>query len=260
MTEKIHPTAYINSNAVLGENVTVGPFAVIEDNVELGAHCAIGPHAVIQPYVKMGDGNILHPHTVLGDLPQDLGFNEQTISWLKIGNNNIFREGFTAHRATIEGGSTSIDSDCYFMNNSHVAHDCHIGRKTMFANNVVIGGHVEVGENVFIGGNAAIHQFCRIGSFAIVRGTSGITKDVIPFMMIGGYPIKHYRLNTIGIKRSGITGDRYKVLSSALRLLRKNESLGELEQTEELIYLQKWLASKSKRGLHGFFESTSRST
>jgi len=125
---------------------------------------------------------------------------------------------------------------------------------------LVVAGHVEVGDNVFIGGNAAIHQFCRIGSFAIIRGTSGISMDVIPFMMIGGNPIKHYRLNTIGIKRNGITGDRYKVLSSALRLLRKNESLDELEQTEELIYLQQWLASKSKRGLHGFFESTSRST
>jgi len=252
LTDNIHPTACISSKAILGKNITIGAFAVIEDNVELGTNCSIGAHTVLQPYIKMGDNNTIHPHVVLGGLPQDLGFDEKTITWLKIGNNNVFREGFTAHRATIEGGATLIDSDCYFMNNSHVAHDCNIGYKTIFANNVVIGGHVEIGENVFIGGNAAIHQFCRIGSFAIIRGTSGVTKDVIPFMMLGGYPIKHYRLNTIGVKRAGITGDRYKVLSSALRLLRQKESLDELEKTGELIYLQQWLSDKSKRGTHGF--------
>ncbi len=254
MTEKIHSTACIDSKAILGINVSIGPFVVIEDNVELGDNCTVGAHAVIQSYVKMGESNIVHPHAVLGGLPQDLGFKAETITWLKIGDNNVFREGFTAHRATIEDGATSIGSDCYFMNNSHIAHDCLVGNKTTFANNVVLGGHVEVGDNVFIGGNAAIHQFCRIGSFAIIRGTSGVTKDAIPFMMIGGFPIKHYRLNTIGIKRAGIIGERYKVLSSALRRLRKKESFDQLEQTVELIYLQQWLAEKSKRGLHGFVE------
>lgn len=252
MTEKYHPTAYIDSSAILGENVTIGPFAVIENNVKLGANCTIGAHVVIQPYVKMGKGNIVHPHAVLGGLPQDLGFKEQTITWLRIGDNNVFREGFTAHRATIEGGNTSIGSDCYFMNNSHVAHDCNVADKTTFASNVAIGGHVEVGKNVFIGGNTAVHQFCRIGSYAIVQGTIGLNMDTIPFTMIGGQPIKHYRLNTIGLKRAGITGERYKVLSSAFRLLKKKESLDKLEQTEELIYLQQWLAVKSKRGMHGF--------
>jgi UDP-N-acetylglucosamine acyltransferase len=252
MTNNIHPTACINPNAIVGKNVTIGPFAVIEDNVELGENCIVGAHAVIQPYVKLGKNNTIHPHVVLGDLPQDLGFNKETVSWLKIRDYNVFREGFTAHRSTVENGATLINSDCYFMNNSHVAHDCKVGDKTIFANNVVIGGHVEVGNNVFIGGNSAIHQFCRIGSFAIIRGTTGVSKDIIPFMMAGGWPVKHFRLNTIGIKRAGITGERYKVLSTAFRLLRKKESLDTLEQTEEIMYLQTWLAAKSKRGSLGF--------
>jgi UDP-N-acetylglucosamine acyltransferase len=78
--------------------------------------------------------------------------------------------------------------------------------------------------------------------------------DVIPFMLIGGRPAKHYRLNTIGLKRSGITGDRYNVLSSAFRLLKNKKSLDELEETEELKQLKDWLAIKSKRGTHGFID------
>jgi len=254
MTQNIHPTAYIAPSAILGENVTIGPFAVIEDNVEIGAGCQLGAHAVIQPYVSMGEGNVLHPHAVLGDLPQDISFKAETVSWLEIGDNNVFREGFTAHRSSIEEGITSIGSDCFFMNHSHVAHDCVVGNKTIFANNVAIGGFVEIGDNVFMGGAVVVHQFCRIGSFAMVQGTTGLNKDVIPFMLIGGRPAKHYRLNTLGLRRAGITGGRYKVLSSAFRLLKSKQSLDDLEQTDELVFLQQWLNAESTRGLHSFVE------
>ena len=256
MAKNIHPTAYIATDVVLGDDVTVGPFAVIETGVEMGANCQIGAHAVVHGHVKMGVGNILHPHAVLGGLPQDTAFKASTDSWLIIGDNNNFREGFTAHRASKENEATRIGSGCYFMNNSHVAHDCNIGSNTIFANNVAIGGHVEVGSNVFLGGAVVVHQFCRVGSFSIVQGTTGLNMDVIPFMLIGGRPAKHYRLNTIGLKRSGITGDRYNVLSSAFRLLKNKKSLDDLEETEELKQLKDWLAIKSKRGTHGFIDIT----
>ncbi|OAH96627.1 acyl-[acyl-carrier-protein]--UDP-N-acetylglucosamine O-acyltransferase [Methylomonas methanica] len=256
MTASIHPTAFIETGARLGENVSVGPFAVIEAGALIGANSQIGAHAVVHAHVKMGDGNVLHPHAVLGGLPQDLGFDAQTESWLEIGDNNVFREGFTAHRATVAGSATRIGSGCYFMNNSHVAHDCSVGDKTIFANNVAIGGHVEVGHNVFMGGAVVVHQFCRIGAYAIVQGTTGINMDVIPFMLIGGRPAKHYRLNIVGLRRAGIVGENYKVLSAAFRLLKNKKSLEELQSTEELQYLRRWLAVISKRGLHGFIDVT----
>lgn len=254
MVHNIHPTAYIAKDAILGDDCIIGPFAVIESGVEIGANCQVGAHAVIQPYVRMGDGNILHAHAVLGDLPQDVGFKPETVSWLSIGDDNVFREGFTAHRATKEHGETRIGSGCYFMNNSHVAHDCSIGNKTIFANNVAIGGHVEIGNNVFMGGAVVAHQFCRIGSYAIVQGTTGLNMDVIPFMLIGGRPARHYKLNTVGLRRAGITGERYNVLSAAFRLLKNKKSLETLEETEELKLLKDWLAVKSKRGVHGFID------
>ncbi len=254
MTQNIHPTAYIADGAVLGADVTVGPFAVVEDGVTIGDGCRIGAHAVVQRYVRMGEGNILHPHSVLGGLPQDVGFDRDTVSWLDVGDRNTFREGFTAHRASKVDGATRIGSDCYFMNNSHVAHDCSVGNKTIFANNVAIGGHVEVGSNVFMGGGVVVHQFCRVGSYAIVQGTTGLNKDVIPFTLVGGRPARHYRLNTVGLRRAGITGARYKVLSDAFRLLKKKAGLEGLEQTDELRLLCDWLAAGSKRGVHGFVE------
>jgi UDP-N-acetylglucosamine acyltransferase len=239
MVQNIHPTAYIATDVSLGDNVTVGPFAVVHS------------------HVKMGNGNILHPHAVLGGLPQDTSFKPETVSWLICGDNNVFREGFTAHRSSKEDGVTRIGSGCFFMNNSHVAHDCSIGDNTIFANNVAIGGYVEVGNNVFLGGAVVAHQFCRIGSFAIVQGTTGLNMDVIPYMLIGGRPARHYKINTVGLRRAGIIGERYKVLAAAFRLLKNKQSLDELEETEELKLLKDWLAVKSKRGLHGFVSVSS---
>ncbi len=254
MTQKIHPMSCVAETAELGENVTVGPFAVIEAQAKIGDNCIIGAHSYICGHVSMGAGNVVHSMVVLGDLPQDLSFNSNTSTYLEIGDNNVFREGFTAHRSTGEGKSSVIGSGCYFMNNSHVAHDCRIGDKTIFANNVAIGGHVEVGSNVFMGGGVVAHQFCRIGSYAIVQGTTGLNKDVIPYTLIGGRPAKHYRLNAIGLKRAGITGERYKILSQAFRRLRQKQSLDELQLTSDLQYLIDWLSVESNRGVHGFVE------
>ena len=252
MAQNIHPSACISARAEIGDNVTIGPFVVIEDQVKIGDDCDIQAQSVIKRHVQMGENNTVHSNVVLGDLPQDIGFDGNTISYLKIGDNNVFREGFTAHRATVENSATLIGSKCYFMNHSHVAHDCSIGDETIFANNVAIGGFVEVSNNVFMGGAVVVHQFCRVGCYAIVRGTSGLSMDVMPYTTAGGAPAKHYRLNTIGLKRSGVTGIRYKTLASAFRLLKAKESLDDLEETAELKILKDWLAVKSKRGVHGF--------
>lgn len=252
MTSQIHSTAYIASDVVLGEAVTVGPFAVIESGAVIGAGSQIGAHAVIHGRVRMGEANIVHPHAVLGGLPQDMGFKSETISWLDVGDRNVFRESFTAHRATVSDGSTRIGSDCYFMANSHVAHDCVVGSKSIFANNVAIGGFVEVGNHVFMGGAVVVHQFCRVGAYAIVQGTTGINMDVLPFTLIGGRPAKHYRLNVVGLRRAGIVGDELKLLSRAFRVLRAKQDIQALPDSEQIRYLRQWLQADSKRGLHGF--------
>jgi UDP-N-acetylglucosamine acyltransferase len=256
MSNKIHQTAVIDSNAILGKGIIVGPFAVIEDRVEIGDGCQLGAHAIIQPGVRMGKGNVVHPKAVLGGLPQDLGFDPSTETWLDIGEENVFREGVTVNRATKPGGSTKIGDGCYLMNNAHLGHDCQMGDRNILASNVALGGHVIVGDRVFFGGGAVVHQFCRIGSYAMLQGLAGINKDILPFMMVGGRPGQHYRLNLVGMRRAGIDGERLKQVSRAMRRLRDKIPLDDLPSTPELDYLRAWLSAESKRGVSGFFELT----
>jgi len=254
MTVQIHPTAHISAGAQLGQNISVGPFAVIEANTVISDGCQIGAHVIIQPWVRMGQNNIVHPTAVLGGLPQDLGFKPETETWLEIGEGNVFREGVTISRATQPGGATRIGSNCYLMNNAHIGHDCQLGDHNILASNVALGGHVQVGERVFFGGGAVVHQFCRVGSYAMLQGLAGINKDVLPFMMVGGRPGKHYRLNLIGLRRAGIDGDRLKAVSTAIRRLRNKLFLEDLPETPELKYLWQWLEEGGKRGILPFVD------
>ncbi len=252
MAAKIHSTAQVATSAKLGKGVSVGAFAIIEDGVVVGDGCVIHAHAVIHPFVILGSNNQVFPHTAIGGLPQDLSFGVRTKSFVHIGDNNVFREGVTVNRATRENSSTKIGSDCFLMNNSHVAHDCQVGDGNIFASGATLGGHVQVGDRTFFGGGVMVHQFCRIGSLVMIRGTTGVSMDVIPYTMVGGVPARHYRLNTIGLRRDGIVRDRFKAVSVAFRRLRARQNLEPIEQTTEISYLRQWLSEKSIRGIHGF--------
>lgn len=251
---KIHSTAQVASTAKIGKNVQIGAYAIIEDYVDIGDNCLIDAHACIRSYVKMGSNNIVHPYAVIGGLPQNIKFDKTLKTYTLIGDNNIFREASTVNRATEKDGATRIGSGGYFMNNSHVGHDCIVGDDCIFASGIALGGHVEVGDRAFLGGGAMVHQFCRVGSLAMIAGGTMVRKDVLPFSLVGGSPVRHYRVNLVGLRRAGIGGERIKVISTAFQYLRKTHHLQvkELPQTPEIDYLQQWISSPSKRGIYRF--------
>ena len=87
----------------------------------------------------------------------------------------------------------------------------------------------------------------------MVGGFTPVRKDVMPFTMFTSVQGRHFRLNSVGLRRNGIKGDRFRVLEQAFRQVREgNKDLSHLEQTEEIVMLQQWLAVKSRRGLSAF--------
>ncbi len=251
-TATIHETAVISSDADLAPSVEVGPYAVIEGDVSIGAGTVIGPHAVIRQYSRLGKNNFIDAHAIIGGTPQHTSFaGDET--WVEIGDDNVIREGATIHRAFEKGGKTSVGSNCMLMINSHVAHDCTVGDNVVLTNNVMLGGHVEIGRGTIFGGASGAHQFVRVGPFCMVAGMAPLRKDVLPFTMIGGDPVRHYRLNSVGLRRNGIKGDRYRALEAAFRALRAGDkALEGVPETEEVLYLREWLGAKSKFGYYGF--------
>ncbi|MDX1432250.1 MAG: acyl-ACP--UDP-N-acetylglucosamine O-acyltransferase [Gammaproteobacteria bacterium] len=247
----IHPTALVDPGAQLADGVRVGPYAVIEDEVFIGPGTVIGPHAVVHGHARIGANNQIHAHAVIADTPQDYGFAGED-TWVEIGDDNRIREGVTIHRSTDVAVPTRVGSHCFLMAYAHVAHGCQVGDGAILTNNVMLGGHVEVGEGAILGGGTAVHQFCRVGPFTMIAGVAGVLKDILPYSMAKGAPALHYRLNTVGLRRAGVTGERYRSLETLFRALRMGREDGIDDDTPELGRMRSWLRAPSKRGLAGF--------
>ena len=248
----IHPTAVVSTDATLDPSVLVGPGAIIEGDVHIGAGTSIGPYAIIRRFSRIGADNEIHAHAVIGGEPQHTAYDGSE-TWVVIGDGNVIREFVTIHRAYEPGAETRVGSNCFLMTSAHVGHDSIVGDHVILTNNVALGGHTEVGNNVVMGGMAASHQFTRIGAYCMVAGFAPLRKDALPFTMIGGTPVRHYRLNAVGLRRNGITGDRYRALEAAFRALRDGDrSLAGVPDTDEVAFLRHWLSVKSKYGHYGF--------
>jgi UDP-N-acetylglucosamine acyltransferase len=219
----IHPTAIVHPQAQLDATVCVGPYAVIDADVQLGPDCVVGPQVYITGVTKIGAGNRFHAGCVIGDAPQDLKYKDEPTR-LEIGDHNVFREHFTANRATTPDAATMIGSNNFLMANAHIAHNCVIGSHVIMANGATLGGHAVVQDRAFISGNCLVHQFCRVGTLAIMQGGSAISKDLPPFTVARG-DNGICGLNSIGLRRAGFSVEarlELKQLYHALFRSRKN--------------------------------------
>jgi len=214
----IHPTAIIHPQAKLDASVNVGPFAVIDAGVELGAHCVVGPHVYLTGVTKIGSHNTFHAGAVIGDAPQDLKYKGEPTR-LRIGDHNVFREHFTAHRSTTTDGETVIGSNNFFMAGSHVGHNSSVGDHVILANCALLGGHVVVQNRAFISGNCSVHQFCRVGTLAMMQGGSAISQDLPPFTMLAHSINELCGLNVVGLRRAGISAEQRIELKKLYHLL-----------------------------------------
>ncbi len=198
----IHPTAIVHPKAILDGTVIVGPFAVIDDGVEIGAHCIIQPNVHITGGTTIGEHNRFHTGCVIGDGPVDLKFKGEATR-LRIGDHNVFREHVTVNCSNTLKEETVIGSHNLLTPHCHVGHNTAIGNYNIIGGGAMLAGHVVVQDRVFISGNCLVHQFCRIGTLAMMQGGAAIAKDLPPFVVARRIN-EICGLNTIGLRRAGM--------------------------------------------------------
>jgi UDP-N-acetylglucosamine acyltransferase len=222
----IHPTAIIHPKAQLDAGVEVGPYAIIDGGVSLGRGCKIGPHVYLTGQTAIGADNRFHAGCIIGEGPQDVKYKDEPTR-LRIGDNNLFREGVTVHRSNTEEEETVIGSNCFLMVQCHVAHNCRVGNHVIIANAALLGGHVQVGDRAFISGTCLAHQFVRIGTLALMQGGAKISKDLPPFTIARGTN-GICGLNVVGLRRAGIgASERQELKKLYHQLFRQRENLSE---------------------------------
>ena len=222
MSSRIHPTAIVSPDAELADSVVVGPFCVVERGVKLGAECVLGPRVHLIGELEVGPGNRFFTGCVIGEAPQHLGYKGELTRTL-IGAGNTFRENVTVHRAMPGvGHATRIGDRNLFMVNSHVGHDCTVGSDAVLANGALLGGHSELGDRAFLSGNTAVHQFCRVGTLAMIGGTSCVSQDLAPFWIVQGRINELHGVNVVGMRRAGVPREEITAVREAYKLINRS--------------------------------------
>jgi len=226
--------------------------------VILGDDCQLISHVAITGHTTIGNHNRFFPFSSIGAEPQDLKYDGEPAQ-VVIGHHNTFREYTTVHRGTKGGGMlTKIGDNNLFQTYTHVAHDCQVGNHIVLACSAILAGHVQVDDGAIVGAMSAVHQFCRIGKNAMLGATCTVLKDMPPFCISGGgYHMSVSGLNSVGLKRKGLSNDDIRALKEAYRIIFKGTGLlkDRLQTVEELalsnIYVDELIAfvRSSERGV-----------
>ena len=252
---KIHPTAIVHPKAELAEGVEIGAYSIVGEHVCIGRGTTVGPHAVLTGRTHIGERNRIFQFASIGEVNQDLKYQGEETR-LSIGDGNTIREFVTMQIGTVTGrGETSIGNRNLFMVYSHIAHDCEIGDDCILANAATLAGHIRIENGAIIGGLVGIHQFCRIGTMAIVGGCSKVVQDVPPYMMADGHPARVCGVNLEGLKRKHFPREAVGEIKAAHKALFHSS----LNVTQALARLKEDCPSSAHvAAIIGFIEGSTR--
>jgi UDP-N-acetylglucosamine acyltransferase len=213
----IHPTAIIHPKAQLGADCEVGPYCVLGEHVVLGPRCRLLSHVVIDGHTRLGQDNEVYPFASIGLRTQDLKW-KGGVTRTEIGDHNTIRECVTIHSATSEGEATVIGSHNNILAGSHIGHNVVMGDR-IIVSMAALAGHVLVEDLALVGGLSAVHQFCRIGTMAMIAGCAKVVQDVPPYMIVDGNPAETRTINKVGLERNGVAEESQTALRQAYKIL-----------------------------------------
>ena len=235
---KIHPTAVVSPEAVLGEDVSIGAYSIVKGNVTIGAGTVVHEHTHLHGKTVVGQNCQIGPAAYVGLAAQHL-HADPVFGELIVGDNVVIRETATVHRSIKPGSenATRVGNNCFLMGGTHVAHDCVLHDSVIMANAALLAGHCVIGEKAFLGGGCTIHQYVRIGRLAIIGGNEAVSQEVPPFAAVRYGGLKGY--NAIGCQRAGVTRQAAHALRAAYRCLHEHRlataAIDDIRSTVQLL-------------------------
>lgn len=181
-TAGIHPTAVVDPEAKIGNNVCIGAYSVIGKAI-IGDDCVLDCNVRVYDDTVMGKGCVIKAGAVLGGAgfgyERDADGNKfrfpqigQLImgDYVEVGANTCIDRGALA--VTIIGDYTKINNLC------HIAHNNKIGKNVTITGCVNVSGSNVIDDDVWIAPNSSIRGWVHIGKKAIVGMGAVVVKDI----------------------------------------------------------------------------------
>lgn len=252
--------AHVDSEAKIGEGVTIEPFAFVDKNVEIGDGTHIMSGANIRSGSRIGKNCRIFPGAVIGAIPQDLKFKGED-SLAIVGDNTTVRESATINRGTAAKGHTVVGSNCLLMAYSHVAHDCVVSDFVILGNATQLAGEVEVDHHAILSGGTLVHQFTRIGAHVMIQGGTRLGKDIPPYIIAGREPVCYAGVNLVGLKRHGYVNEKINEIQEIYRIIYQsgynfsdaiNKIEKDFEETTEMRFIVDFVKNSPRGIVRGY--------
>ena len=233
---QVHPSAVVDKDTELADDVTIGPNCVINRGVTIGEGTILEANVVIGKNVKIGKDNHFFANCVIGGAPQLLGMDPVSeLGGLSFGDRNIIREQVTVHPSIYKDELTKVGNDNLLMIGVHIGHDCILEDKIVMSNYAQISGHCRIETGVWLSGMALLHQFVTIGQWSYAAGLAGVNNDIPPFLIVSGhYPSRVRGVNKRGMVRAGLSEQQQQQIFEAYKKLYRQNKKSLLESAKSL--------------------------
>ena len=237
----IAPSAYVSPDAIIEEDVFVGPRVVICSGAKVGAgsvlypgvyighravignNCLLYPQVVIREEVEIGERVILGPGTVVGG--DGFGFISRDGKQEKVPQiGKVVVEAdvelgamVAVDRATME--ETRIRRGTKTANIVQIAHNVNVGEDCLLVSYVGIAGSTTLEDHVIMAGQSGAAGHIKVGADSVVLARGLVAGSLPSRSQVSGVPARPHK----------------EELRSRAAALRLPEDLGRLRQLEKRI-------------------------
>jgi len=241
----VHPRAWVDETAVLGEGSFVGAYAVVGARVRIGARAVLHPHVVVYDDAAVGEDAVLHSGVQLREgcrlgrrvvVQNGAVIGADGFGFAKDGAGRyqkIPQVGIVVVEDDVEiGALTAIDRSALgetrigrgtkIDNLVQIGHSVTVGEDTVLAGQVGVAGSTRIGSRVTLAGQVGVAGHLTLGDGVIATAQTGIPSSVDAGAFVSGYPAID---NRSWLKSSAVFGKLPELQKRVRELERKIEAL-----------------------------------